>query len=202
MKGSDVASSGPFVFSFFVPTMPSLLAWRRRRAHWENKLVSEIRSELLTYAEGLVRRRGYSGFSYADLSERVGIRKASIHYYFPTKEVLVATVLQTYRDRYHRALEKIEIEYGNGLNRIEAYGRLYLTGVDKGLGCLCAALSAELEVLPADLKTGTVAFFREHLAWIDKIYTEGLHAGQVNARLKSSIIVLMRYVITSQWVQG
>ena len=145
--------------------------------------MSDMRNELLTSAEGLIRRRGYSGFSYADLSERVGIRKASIHYHFPTKEGLIATVLQTYRDRYMGALQRIEENFGNALDRIDAYGRLYLTGVDKGLGCLCAALSSELEILPVDLRTGTVAFFREHLAWIEKVYQMGRQNAEVNASL-------------------
>ncbi len=43
---------------------------------------------LLKEAEMLVRTRGFAAFSYADLSERVGIRKASIHHHFPTKEEL------------------------------------------------------------------------------------------------------------------
>ena len=63
-----------------------------------------MRDELLRHAENLVRRRGYSGFSYADVSERVGIRKASIHYHFPTKEIMVSTVLDSYRQRYKNAL--------------------------------------------------------------------------------------------------
>ncbi len=146
--------------------------------------MSQMRSELLSSAEDLIRRRGYSGFSYADVSKQVGIRKASIHYHFPTKEGLVASVLQSYRDRYIVALHGIENNTGNALDRIEAYGRLYLTGVDNGLGCLCAALSSELEILPIELREGTIAFFREHLTWIEKIYQTGRQNAEVNASLE------------------
>jgi TetR/AcrR family transcriptional repressor of nem operon len=34
---------------------------------------------------------GYNGFSHADIAEAIGIRKASIHYHFPTKVDLVRT---------------------------------------------------------------------------------------------------------------
>lgn len=157
--------------------------------------MSEMRNELLNQAEELVRRRGYSGFSYADLSECVGIRKASIHYHFPAKKMLVATVLKSYRDRYAQALQRIERRFQNAIDRIDAYGRLYLGAVDKGLGCLCAALSAELAILPDDLKSGTAAFFREHLAWIEKVYAEGLRIGEVNSTLDS--VQAARLILTS-----
>lgn len=146
----------------------------------------DTRSELLAHAEDLVRRRGYSGFSFADVSERAGVTKASIHYHFPTKDTLVAALILAYRTRYAQSLRAIESEYGGALDRIEAYGRLYLMGLEEGRGCLCAALTAELENLPAGLRSGTADFFREHLAWIERIYAEGLSRGEVNANLCSS----------------
>ena len=157
--------------------------------------MSEMRDELLRHAENLVRRRGYSGFSYADVSERVGIRKASIHYHFPTKEIMVSTVLDSYRQRYKNALTRIEAHSDNALDRIDAYGRLYLTGVDKGLGCLCAALTAELEILPEELRAGTEAFFRAPLEWVQKVYEEGLRNRQVNSNLEGRAAA--RLVVTS-----
>ena len=53
----------------------------------------DTRAELLIQAETLVRGRGYAGFSYADLAEAVGIRKASIHHHFPTKVDLGAALV-------------------------------------------------------------------------------------------------------------
>ncbi|MDP2026901.1 TetR/AcrR family transcriptional regulator [Sulfuriferula sp.] len=33
----------------------------------------------------MVQRRGFNDFSYADIANEVGIRKASLHHHFPTK---------------------------------------------------------------------------------------------------------------------
>ena len=41
--------------------------------------------KILDVAQDMVRNRGYSAFSYADISAQVGIRKASIHYALPLK---------------------------------------------------------------------------------------------------------------------
>ena len=73
----------------------------------------DTKTTLLLEAETLIRTRGYSGFSYADLAEIVGIRKASIHHHFPTKESLVAATLEGYRDRYARNLARIEADHAD-----------------------------------------------------------------------------------------
>ena len=104
----------------------------------------DTRASLLSEAEILVRGRGYSGFSYADLAEAVGIRKASIHHHFRTKEALAQALIEAYDARYDAALDDISGQTADGVARIEAYGRLYLGGVERGLGCLCAALAVEL----------------------------------------------------------
>jgi TetR/AcrR family transcriptional regulator, transcriptional repressor for nem operon len=157
--------------------------------------LSNMRNELLTCAEDLIRSRGYSGYSYADVAERVGIRKATIHYYFPTKQGLTAAALQVYRDRYKDALTRIEDDHDHALDRLEAYGRLYFWGVEHDLGCLCAALLAELETLPDDLRSGAVAFFREHLDWIERIYAKGRQSGEVNVSLTN--VGAARLVVSS-----
>lgn len=154
-----------------------------------------MRNELLTSAEDLLRTRGHSGYSYADVAERVGIRKATIHYYFPTKQSLTAAALQVYRDRYKDALIKIEDDHAHALDRIDAYGRLYFWGVENGLGCLCAALLAELDGLPDELKDGTTAFFREHLDWLERVFAKGRQNGEVNANLTN--VGAARLVVSS-----
>ena len=47
-------------------------------------------------ATELVQTRGYSAFSYQDLSNRLGITKASIHHHFPSKAGLGLAVAEQY----------------------------------------------------------------------------------------------------------
>lgn len=78
-------------------------------------------------------------------------------------------------------MTSIENDFDNALDRIDAYGKLYLHGVERGLGCLCSALSAELENLPDDLKRGTATFFREHLDWLERVIAKGKENGEIGA---------------------
>ena len=60
----------------------------------------ETRARLLAEAEVLLRTKGYAAFSYADLAERIAIRKASIHHHFPTKEALLTALVDEYLAKF------------------------------------------------------------------------------------------------------
>lgn len=141
----------------------------------------DTRAELLMQAETLVRGRGYSGFSYADLADAVGIRKASIHHHFPSKVDLGVALVAAYAERYDEALAGILAGEPKGVARVEAYGRLYLGGVEQGLGCLCAALATEGDNLPVRLTADITQFFERHIAWLEGVLRAGLADGSVRA---------------------
>jgi TetR/AcrR family transcriptional regulator, transcriptional repressor for nem operon len=145
---------------------------------------ADTREKLLAAAEVLVRQRGWSGFSYADLAEVVGLRKASIHHHFPSKEDLGYALVEAYGDRYDRALETIVAESDNGLARVEAYAKLYLHGLREEQGCLAAAMAAELAILPARIRAAVAIFFERHIAWLKRILTEGRANGTIGADVK------------------
>jgi len=147
--------------------------------------MNDMRATVLSEAEKLIRTCGYAGFSYADISASVGITKASIHHHFPTKQKLVATAIEIYRSRYAEAFRQIEADHSHALDRIDAYGRLYLMGLDQDLGCLCAALAIERDTLPEGLRAATAAFFKEHLDWLGQTYADGLSRGQVSRHLEA-----------------
>ncbi|GJD43882.1 Transcriptional regulator AcuR [Methylobacterium cerastii] len=143
----------------------------------------DTRTELLIQAETLVRGRGWSGFSYADLAEAVGIRKASIHHHFRTKDDLGAALVAAYGERYDAALAEILSAHPAGIDRIAAYGRLYLGGVEQGLGCLCAALATEGDALPERLRADVVAFFARHVSWLEQVFRDGAADGSIRPDL-------------------
>ena len=143
----------------------------------------DTRAELLAEAELLIRRRGFSGFSYADLADGVGIRKASIHHHFPTKTDLALAMLASYDARYDAALSAIVQTTPDALGRVRAYAHLYLDGVEKGLGCLCAAFAAELDRLPETLRSELSRFFAKHIAWLEEVLVEGVADGSVRGNL-------------------
>src|SRR6195952_1496346 len=89
----------------------------------QDDCMRDTRGDLLFEAEVLIRSRGYSGFSYADLADAVGIRKASIHHHFPTKADLAVALVAAYDERYDGALQQIIAHHQDAVARIDAYGQ-------------------------------------------------------------------------------
>jgi TetR/AcrR family transcriptional regulator, transcriptional repressor for nem operon len=133
----------------------------------------ETRNLILQEAEFLIRTRGYSAFSYADLSVRVAITKASIHYYFPAKEDLIVVVVREYIERFVAVLARIKAEHRASGVRLRTYANLFLDGFEKGMLPLCGALSAERSALPESMLPTLRDFFQIHLDWLEAVLEEG-----------------------------
>ena len=57
---------------------------------------------IMDLAESFLQEKGFNGFSYAHIAKKLDVKNAAIHYHFPSKEALVAEVIQRYRDRFTR----------------------------------------------------------------------------------------------------
>ncbi len=108
----------------------------------------DTRTALLDFAEHAARSRGFDGFSYADMAEAIGIRKASIHYHFPTKAKLSEALIERYQTHLQHHLTEIEAAHAMGGERLKALIALYRAALDDGhTVCLCVAFSTSRESL-------------------------------------------------------
>jgi TetR/AcrR family transcriptional regulator, transcriptional repressor for nem operon len=152
---------------------------------------TDTRSLILEKAEFLIRTRGYSAFSYADLAEHAQITKASVHYHFPTKGDLIADLLEGYLKRFHAALAHIKAHYPGPSERLRAYADLFLDGFEKGMLPLCGALSAERSALPESMHPKVHDFFQIHIDWLHEVLTEGVASGGLRASIAIEPVALL-----------
>jgi len=151
----------------------------------------DTRSLILREAEFLIRTRGYSAFSYADLAERVAITKASVHYYFPTKEELIVVLVREYIERFVAMLARIKQEHAGPGERLRVYANLFLDGFEKGMLPLCGALSAERSALPEAMRPTIEHFFQIHLDWLHGVLDDGLAEGALRPALSTEQAALL-----------
>jgi TetR/AcrR family transcriptional regulator, transcriptional repressor for nem operon len=139
----------------------------------------DTRETLVEHATRLVRRTGYAGFSYADLSDAVGLRKASIHHHFPAKADLGLEIVECYRRTFSAELDAIKAGATSAIDRIEAYAKLYRQGVSAGTTCLCGVLAAEFDALPPGVQKAVTAFFDDNVTWLEAVLKDGRRNGDV-----------------------
>lgn len=135
---------------------------------------TDTKTALLNSAERAARTRGFDGFSYADLAEDVGIRKASIHHHFPTKAALSVDLMQ----RYYRDLEavcaEIDATFSTGGARLGALIDRYRTALDGGKSlCLCVSFSTSRESLPPAVILEISRFRAMMIAWLAATFAKG-----------------------------
>jgi TetR/AcrR family transcriptional repressor of nem operon len=132
-------------------------------------------TRIVEVAQKLIQERGYNAFSYADIAQEIGIRKASIHYYFPNKTDLVKAVVSSYRKFFHLMATQVDQQIANPEQKLRqfalGFGHLMF---DQGRICLCCMLATELKTLPDDVGTEVLSFFRDVEDGITKILKTGV----------------------------
>ncbi|MFM5701019.1 TetR/AcrR family transcriptional regulator [Aeromonas caviae] len=156
-------------------------------------MAAGTRDALVQTAESLMRTKGYAAFSYADLAESVGIRKASIHHHFPTKEDLGVAIVEDYVARVRKDFARIEQAHKDVVGRLEAFALLFRASNEDGLLPLCGALAAEMSALPAGLQKLTHGFFDMQLKWLTAILEHGIAGSEIpkgsGARQKAFLLL-------------
>ena len=132
--------------------------------------------QILDLAETLIQTRGYSAFSYQDISTSLGITKASIHYHFASKTGLGVAVIDRYSERFGNALAAIaEDESQPAMAMLDCYIEPYLKfAKTEDKVCLSGALAGEMMALPPEIRERVDHFFKDHQAWLTTILTRGV----------------------------
>lgn len=131
--------------------------------------------EIVVCTQSLLATRGYNGFSYADISEKVGISKASIHHHFPSKAELVQIVVKLYREETRKGVAAIEAHTGDPLEQLRAYTGYWERCIREGTApiCICAMLASELPAIPEAAAIEVRGHFQDLTGWLASILAKG-----------------------------
>jgi len=133
--------------------------------------MSNTKDKILEIAENLIRTQGYNAFSYADIAEVLQIKKATIHYYFPSKSDLGEAVIQQTVDRYVDAFEQwrdldCKTQYVNFIN-------FYKESRKRQWVCLLGTLSSSYETLSEGMQVKLRYLGEVIHDWLTKLLIKG-----------------------------
>ena len=137
-----------------------------------------MKERIIDVAQALVQSRGFNAFSYRDLADRILIRTASIHYYFPKKDDLARALIERYRSDFEGAIQDIDCTARSPQDRLSAYLKMFLE-LSKGGSrlCLFAVFSAELPSLSETVQEEIKIFYEKNIQWIGEVIDDGRRAG-------------------------
>ena len=151
--------------------------------------------QILDVAERLVQTRGYNGFSYADISQDLGITKASLHYHFRTKADLGRQLIVRYSETFRGALAAIQASDPPVAEKLVRYVRLYADVLAGERMCLCGMLAAEYSSLPPPMQHEIRAFFDVNEEWLAQLVAAGREAGGLH--FEGSAQDMARLIVSS-----
>lgn len=135
----------------------------------------DTRTRILDVVEALLMERGFNAISYQDISDRIGIRKASVHYHFPTKADLGVAVVRRYVDRV--AAKEVPVESLDGPmfavaldHFLDVFAQI---GARSPKVCLCGVMGAEFETLPEAMQAEVRRFFNGLRTWLGAMLERG-----------------------------
>ncbi len=131
--------------------------------------LSTTSDDILACARSLIVAGGYNGFSYADIADVVGIRKASIHHHFPSKVDLVRTLVARYREEAEAGIANLERQVSDPLEQLRFYAGYWEACIADASApfCVCALLASQLPVLPEEVGLEVRAHFRSPVSVAD-----------------------------------
>ena len=143
--------------------------------------LSTTSDQILASARSFIISGGYSGFSYADISEVVGIRKASIHHHFPSKVDLVRTLVTRYREDAETGLAQVADAVPDASELLQVYAGNWARCIEDASipFCVCALLACELPALPPEVASEVTAYFRFLSSWLTAAMERGADQGTV-----------------------
>lgn len=151
--------------------------------------LSTTSDDILASARTLIMNGGYNGFSYADIAQVVGIRKASIHHHFPSKVDLVRTLVVRYREDAEKGFAALEQQVQEPFELLNIYAGHWVKCIEDASRpfCVCALLASELPSLPADVAVEVSAFFRFISGWLTSVMERGSKEGGLNLSTEPNV---------------
>ena len=136
----------------------------------EGVAMENSREKILFAAMEIAQARGYHGLNFRDLAEVVGIKAASIYYYFPAKADLAAAVAKRYWENAAAALETLLAEASSPASALRRYPETFRWALEnENRMCLSGFMAAEYDDLPEAVKKEVQTFADVNVAWLSKV---------------------------------
>jgi TetR/AcrR family transcriptional regulator, transcriptional repressor for nem operon len=133
-------------------------------------MTENSREKILIAATKIAQAHGYNGLNFRDLAEDVGIKAASIYYYFPGKADLAAAVAKRYWENAAAALETLLAASSDPINALRRYPETFRWALEnENRMCLSGFMAAEYDDLPEAVIKEVQTFADVNVAWLSRV---------------------------------
>jgi AcrR family transcriptional regulator len=161
-------------------------------ARWEPTPRWERRyREVLDAVAAIFAEKGYAGASTRDIAERLGVRQASLYYYFPSKERALGAVCELGVKDFIANLEEIIAQRASATEKLRQAIANHLAPLrtHPHADYVCVFLRHRHE-LPDGPRQAVAALARTYQDLIERLFREGIEAQVFRADLDPKLATL------------
>lgn len=152
------------------------------------------KKQIVNIAIDFIEKYGFDSFSYKDLSEAVGITKATLHHHFPKKEDLGLAACEKLRVKAKAVKSKLD-QLGTAEEKIKYIFDNLLNCANTGDICPISSLQAEYNVIPDSMKDMVSVLSEMEIDYLSEILKAGLEEGTFKFKGSPRSMALM--ILTS-----
>lgn len=140
-----------------------------------NFLQVTTRETIIKLGDQLIRDKGFNAFSFYDISKKLKIKNASVHYHFHTKTDLGVCVLEHHTELLNDL--KRSVKGKSPVIQLKAFLAIYSNIRSEDRVCLVGSLSTDLKTVDNKIARNLKAFAGEIVLWVTHILQEGREQG-------------------------
>ena len=153
--------------------------------------MNDTKTKILDLAQMLCQQKGHRGFSFRDIAKELGIKSASVHHHFETKEDLLLALIARYRNGFEDCLKEIDRRSSSAVESVDAFFKLIESLLASNLRlCLCGMLASESEVLSPRVRSEVNLFFQTSAQWLTAVLTAGVSRNELLLRGDPAVVAM------------
>jgi AcrR family transcriptional regulator len=145
--------------------------------------------EILDAAAQVFAQRGFHGASTQDIADVLGVRQASLYYYFPSKEMALENVCMRGVENFCRSAEAIANGPGTATEKLAGLVRAHISPIlDRG--DYVKVFLTQRQFLPNESRRRVGKLTREIEQTFEAVIRAGIRSGEFRANVDPRLVTL------------
>ncbi len=145
--------------------------------------------EIIDAAASVFASKGYHGASTQDIADRLGIRQASLYYYFESKESALELVCARGVDGYVERSRAIAAQPGSSVDKLRALVLQHLSPMLDRPDYVRVFVT-QRRFLPPERRRRIEVMARQYEAMVESVVADGIRAGEFRADIAPAHVML------------
>ncbi len=154
--------------------------------------MANTKLEIIKVATQFVMKKGFNAMSYADISKKLNVKNAAIHYHFPSKEDLGVAMMKQQQENVAKLIKQLNEHQTTEEEQLLALVEIYVDLNRSGMICPIGSMGSDILTLPKKVQKEVINDYDQVIEWLTTILENGRKKKKFrfdgNAKIKAFMI--------------